>query len=107
MADQLGIDPQAVEVLHSDTAVSALGLDTYGSRSLAVGGTAVHMATEQVLDKARDIAAHQLEASADDLEFEEGSFHVRGSPGQVGGHRGRGHGRASPPTTCPTAWSPT
>ena len=67
-------------MLHSDTAVSALGLDTYGSRSLAVGGTAVHMATDIVLEKARSIAAHQLEASADDLEFEEGSFRVRGSP---------------------------
>ena len=57
-----------------------LGLDSYGSRSLAVGGTAMHMATDVVLEKARAIAAHQLEASAEDLEFEEGSFRVRGSP---------------------------
>jgi len=80
VADQLGIDPNAIEVLHSDTAVSALGLDTYGSRSLAVGGTAVHMATDIVLEKARAIAAHQLEAAPEDIEFEEGSFRVRGSP---------------------------
>jgi carbon-monoxide dehydrogenase large subunit len=80
VADALGIDPDLVEVLHSDTAVSALGLDSYGSRSLAVGGTAVHLATEKVLEKARQIAAHQLEASEDDLEFEGGSFRVRGSP---------------------------
>ncbi len=80
VADQLGVDPDAIEVLHSDTSVSALGLDTYGSRSLAVGGTAVHMATDIVLEKARAIAAHQLEAAAEDIEFEEGSFRVRGSP---------------------------
>jgi len=82
VADQLGIDPDDVEVLHSDTAISPLGMDTYGSRSLAVGGTAVWMATEKVIDKARAIAAHMLEANADDLEFAGGTFSVRGSPDQ-------------------------
>ncbi|MCY3617766.1 MAG: molybdopterin-dependent oxidoreductase, partial [Acidimicrobiaceae bacterium] len=77
---QLGVDPDDVEVLHSDTAVSPTGLDTYGSRSLAVGGTAVYMATEKVIDKARAIAAHQLEASEEDLEFSGGVFRVRGTP---------------------------
>jgi carbon-monoxide dehydrogenase large subunit len=80
VADQLGIDPDDVEVLHSDTSISPLGMDTYGSRSLAVGGTAIWMATEQVIDKARAIAAHMLEANADDLEFAGGTFSVRGSP---------------------------
>ena len=80
VADQLGVDPDDVEVLHSDTAVSPTGLDTYGSRSLAVGGTAVYMATEKVIDKARAIAAHQLEASEEDLEFSGGTFSVRGTP---------------------------
>ena len=80
VADKLGVDPDDVEVLHSDTAVSPSGMDTYGSRSLSVGGTAVFMATERVLDKARMIAAHQLEASEDDLEFSGGSFRVRGTP---------------------------
>ena len=80
VADQLGIDPDDVEVLHSDTAISPLGMDTYGSRSLAVGGTAIWMATEQVIDKARAIAAHMLEANADDLEFAGGTFSVKGSP---------------------------
>ena len=79
VADKLGIDPDDVEVLHSDTAISPTGMDTYGSRSLSVGGTAVFMATERVLDKARSIAAHQLEASEDDLEFENGAFHVKGT----------------------------
>src|SRR5205807_2533242 len=57
VADQLGISPDDVDVLHSDTAISPYGMDTYGSRSLAVGGTAVWLATEKVLAKARAIAA--------------------------------------------------
>jgi len=80
VGDTLGIPPEDVEVLHSDTAVSPLGLDTYGSRSLAVGGVAASMAANRVLDKARTIAAHQLECAEDDLEFTEGEFRVRGTP---------------------------
>jgi carbon-monoxide dehydrogenase large subunit len=80
VADKMGIDPGDVTVLHSDTAISPLGLDTYGSRSLAVGGVAIAMACDKVIDKARLIAAHQLEANPDDLEFSAGSFAVRGSP---------------------------
>jgi len=80
VADKLGISPDDVEVLHSDTAVSPFGLDTYGSRSLSVGGTAVYLAAERVLEKARLIAAHQLEAAPEDLEYEGGAFKVRGSP---------------------------
>jgi carbon-monoxide dehydrogenase large subunit len=79
-ADRLGVDPDDVEVLHSDTAISPLGLDTYGSRSLSVGGSALWFATEKVVAKARTIAAHQLEAAEDDLEFERGTFSVRGTP---------------------------
>jgi len=85
VADRLGIDPADVDVLHSDTAVSPLGLDTYGSRSLSVGGTALYMALDKVIAKARTIAAHQLEAAEDDLEFADGTFSVRGTPtAQVG-----------------------
>ena len=80
VADRLGVDPSDVEVLHSDTAHSPLGLDTYGSRSLTVGGVAISMALDKVLDKARTIAAHQMEAAEEDLEFEQGAFSVRGSP---------------------------
>ena len=79
-ADELGIDPDHVEVLHSDTAISHLGLDTYGSRSLAVGGSAVHAACGKVLAKARAIAAHQMEAAEEDLEFVAGEFRVKGTP---------------------------
>jgi carbon-monoxide dehydrogenase large subunit len=78
-AEKFGIDPADVDVLHSDTAIAPLGLDTYGSRSLPVGGVAIGMACDKVIDKARQIAAHQLEASADDLEFNGGVFSVAGS----------------------------
>jgi carbon-monoxide dehydrogenase large subunit len=81
-ADALGVSPDDVEVLHGDTAVAPMGRDTYGSRSLAVGGVAVHLACEKVVEKGRKIAAHLLEASEADMEFEGGSFSVAGSPEQ-------------------------
>jgi len=80
VADQLGVDVDDVEVLHGDTAVSQLGMDTYGSRSLAVGGVALWHASQKIIDKARAVVAHQLEVSSDDLEFENGIFSVKGSP---------------------------
>ncbi len=80
VADKLGISPDDIEVLHSDTQISPLGLDTYGSRSLAVGGTAIWVATDKVITKAKAIAAHQLEAAEDDIEFAAGVFSVKGSP---------------------------
>ena len=81
-ADALGVTPDDVEVLHGDTATAPHGLDTYGSRSLPVGGVAVYLAANKVADKAKKIAAHMLEASEDDLEFEGGKFSVAGSPDQ-------------------------
>jgi aerobic carbon-monoxide dehydrogenase large subunit len=83
VAERLGIDPGDIEVLHSDTAVSPLGMDTYGSRSLPVGGVAVAMATDEVLAKARTIAAHQLECAEDDLELVDGELRVRGTPSKA------------------------
>ena len=79
-SEKLGIPPEDIDVLHSDTAIAPLGLDTYGSRSLAVGGVAIAGACDKVIDKARLIAAHQLECSAEDLEFVQGTFSVKGSP---------------------------
>ncbi len=79
-AEKLGVAPEDVDVLHSDTAIAPLGLDTYGSRSLAVGGVAIAGACDKVIDKARLIAAHQLECAAEDLEFAQGTFSVKGSP---------------------------
>jgi carbon-monoxide dehydrogenase large subunit len=80
VADQLGVDVGDVEVLHGDTAVSQQGMDTYGSRSLAVGGLALWNAGEKVMEKARKIVAHQLEVAEGDLKFANGAFSVKGSP---------------------------
>ena len=81
VADKLGVPFEDVEILHGDTQSSPKGLDSYGSRSLAVGGIAIVKAADKVVAKAKTIAAHLLEANEDDLEFENGSFSVKGSPG--------------------------
>jgi carbon-monoxide dehydrogenase large subunit len=81
VADKLGVAFEDVEILHGDTQSSPKGLDTYGSRSLAVGGIAIVKATDKVIEKAKKIAAHLLEANEADLEFAAGSFSVKGSPG--------------------------
>jgi aerobic carbon-monoxide dehydrogenase large subunit len=79
VADRLGVAFEDVEILHGDTQISHKGLDTYGSRSLVVGGEALVKATDKVIEKARPIAAHLLEASVDDIEFSGGRFSVRGT----------------------------
>jgi carbon-monoxide dehydrogenase large subunit len=79
VADRLGVAFEDVEVLHGDTQIAHKGLDTYGSRSLVVGGEALVRAADKVIEKAKPIAAHLLEASADDIEFSEGRFGVRGT----------------------------
>ncbi|HEX6332089.1 MAG TPA: molybdopterin cofactor-binding domain-containing protein [Actinomycetota bacterium] len=79
-ADTLGVSPDDIEVFHGDTSVAPLGMDTYGSRSVSVGATALHFALEKIKEKARVLAAHELEASEEDLEFEGGTFRVKGAP---------------------------
>jgi carbon-monoxide dehydrogenase large subunit len=79
VADRLGVPFDDIEVLHGDTQISHRGMDTYGSRSLVVGAEAVIQAADKVIEKARPIAAHLLEASEDDLEFTSGRFAVRGT----------------------------
>jgi aerobic carbon-monoxide dehydrogenase large subunit len=79
VADQLGVPFEDVEVLHGDTQSSHKGLDTYGSRSLTVGAIAVVRAADKVKAKAAKIAAHLLEAGEDDVEFDAGSYRVRGT----------------------------
>jgi aerobic carbon-monoxide dehydrogenase large subunit len=74
----LGVPVEDIEVIHGDTGRAPYGMDTYGSRSLAVGGQAIKAASERLVDKARVIAAHQLECSPSDLEFVEGVFSVKG-----------------------------
>ncbi|HEU4493660.1 MAG TPA: molybdopterin cofactor-binding domain-containing protein [Rubrobacteraceae bacterium] len=81
-ADALGVDLEDIEVLHSDTAIAPYGRDTYGSRSLPVGGVAVSLACGKVVEKGKKIAAHMLEAAEGDIEFEGGRFSVAGSPDQ-------------------------
>jgi aerobic carbon-monoxide dehydrogenase large subunit len=80
VADQLGVAFEDIRVLHGDTQVSPKGMDTYGSRSLAVGGLALTAACDKVIDKARVIAAAMMEAAAADLEWTPGRFAVRGDP---------------------------
>ena len=79
VADRLGVAFEDVEILHGDTMVSHKGLDTYGSRSLVVGGEAIVKAADKVIEKAKPIAAHLLEASVDDIEFSAGRFSVKGT----------------------------
>jgi len=79
VADRLGVPFEDVEILHGDTQVSHKGLDTYGSRSLVVGGEALVKALDKVIEKAKPIAAHLLEANVDDLEFSAGKFTVKGT----------------------------
>ncbi len=78
-ADALGVAFDDVEVVVNDTATVPWGLDTYGSRSLVVGGTAIQQAAEKVVEQARVLAAHLLEADVSDVEFDSGTFRVRGT----------------------------
>ena len=80
VADRLGTTPDAVDVQHGDTGTGPFGLGTYGSRSLAVGGESIARATAKVVDKAKRIVAHQLEAAPEDIELADGKFSVKGSP---------------------------
>ena len=79
VADKLGIGIESVDIIHGDTARVPFGMGTYGSRSLAVGGTAIVNALQKVIDKGRKIAAHLLEASEADVVFEDGAFQVKGT----------------------------
>ena len=84
VADRLGVPFEDVEILHGDTQISHRGMDTYGSRSLVVGGEAVVRAADRVVEKAKPIAAHMLEASVEDIEFKGGRLSVRGTDRGVG-----------------------
>jgi carbon-monoxide dehydrogenase large subunit len=82
VADELGVPFEDIRVLHGDTQVSPRGMDTYGSRSLVVGGTALVVACGKVREKARVIAAGMLEVSPEDLTWDAGRWAVRGDPDQ-------------------------
>ncbi len=83
VADELQIPIDQVEVVHGDTGAIPFGMGTYGSRSASVGGTALHMSVNKILEKGKKIAAHLLEASASDIEYVGGQFQVRGAPGKA------------------------
>jgi len=79
VASRLGIPIESVEIVHGDTGRVPFGMGTYGSRSLAVGGTAIVKALDKVIAKGRKIAAHLLEAAEADIEFGDGKFTVAGT----------------------------
>lgn len=81
VADKLGVPMDDIEFVFNDTKAVSMGWGTYGSRSTAVGGAAVSMAADRVVEKAKKIAAHELEVSIEDIEFEKGVFRVKGVPG--------------------------
>ena len=79
VASKLGLGFEDVELIHGDTAASQWGHGTYGSRSLAVGGSALAVACDRAIEKGKKVAAHLLEASAEDIEFADGAFTVSGT----------------------------
>src|SRR2546430_5462835 len=83
IADQLGVDYDKIVVRHGDTATTPMGNGTGGSRSLAVGGSAILQAAVKVQAKARRIAAHILEAAPDDVVFADGRYQVKGAPAKA------------------------
>jgi len=83
VAARLGIPVESVEIVHGDTGRIPFGMGTYGSRSLAVGGTAIVKAVDKVIAKGRKIAAHLLEAADTDIEFENGEFKVAGTDRKI------------------------
>ncbi len=83
VADELGIPMEQVEIVHGDTGQIPFGMGTYGSRSASVGGTALLMSLNKIKEKGKKIAAHLLEASPDDMEYANGQFQVKGSPGKA------------------------
>ncbi|TCM80535.1 xanthine dehydrogenase family protein molybdopterin-binding subunit [Rhodovulum steppense] len=83
VADMIGIPENMIEIVHGDTANTPMGMGTYGSRSLAVGGSAMVKATNKIIAKARKIAAHLMEASPEDIELKDGRFTVAGTDKSV------------------------
>lgn len=79
VAEQLGIPASSVEIVHGDTSKIPFGMGSYGSRSLAVAGSAMTKAVDKIIAKGKKIAAHMLEASEHDIEFKDGSFSVAGT----------------------------
>ncbi|MBB3839801.1 carbon-monoxide dehydrogenase large subunit [Runella defluvii] len=84
VADRLGIPMEDVDIIHGDSDTVAFGMGTYGSRSLAVGGSAIMKSLDKIIEKGAKIAAHKLECSPDDIEFTDGKFTVKGTDKSLG-----------------------
>jgi len=82
-SDVLGIPVEDIDVVHGDTAIGPMGMDTYGSRSTALDGNAVHISAMKVQEKAKKIAAHLLEAAEGDIVYENGKAFVKGTPSKA------------------------
>ena len=80
VASEIGVAVDDVKVVHGDTDTTPMGWGTYGSRTTAVGGAALALATRKIKEKAKVIAAHLLEAAVEDMEYADGRFFVKGSP---------------------------
>jgi aerobic carbon-monoxide dehydrogenase large subunit len=80
VADALGVPYESIDIRHGDTGETPFGYGTYGSRSLAVGGISILKSCQKVVEKARRLAAHIFEAAEEDVVFDQGRFHVKGSP---------------------------
>ena len=83
VAEMIGIDESMIEIVHGDTNRVPMGMGTYGSRAIAVGGSAMVRATEKIIAKAKKIASHLLEASETDIELKDGAFSVAGTDKSV------------------------
>ena len=83
VSEMIGIDANQVDIVHGDTSKVPMGMGTYGSRSIAVGGSAMVRATEKIINKAKKIAAHLLEAAEGDIELKDGAFSVAGTDKSV------------------------
>jgi len=79
VADKLGIPMEDVDIIHGDSDSVAFGMGTYGSRSIAVGGTAIVKSIDKIVEKGKKIAAHKLEASVKDIDFADGKFTIIGT----------------------------
>jgi carbon-monoxide dehydrogenase large subunit len=83
VSDEIGVDVNDVKVVHGDTDSTPMGWGTYGSRTTAVGGAALVTAVRKIKDKAKLLAAHLLEAAPEDIDYQDGSFFVKGVPGRA------------------------
>ena len=83
LSEMIGIPENMIEIVHGDTANTPMGMGTYGSRSIAVGGSAMVRAAEKIIAKTKKIAAHLMEASEADIELKDGQFSVAGTDKSV------------------------